>query len=594
MASGARSAGSGGARRRASAQRAEEQRAHHHHRDERPPPPAASRQHAPHATDDGRTACGRPRREQRASTMRQDRASGPCGRCPRVGWLGWRAHARSGTASVLLPRVSLRRPGWWRRHAGPYGALQAADANGIQLPAGFTSRLIGTTGPAGRRHRLRVALRTRRRRLLPGRGWRVGLRLELGGAQLVRRRCRARCASPSDGSDRRRLPDPRFGTNRNCAGGPTPWGTWLSCEERARRGGSGSATRSRRARGPCGRLLGTFNHEAAAVDPGLRARVPHRGRPRRAASTGSSRPRRADLSAGSALRGERVGDRPSPGCPPAPPAPDRSRGRPPPFNGGEGAWIGGRHPVVHDQGRPQGVGARPRHPAAHRPLRPRHHRRLAAERGRQHHACTSRRATSSWPRTAATWSCASSPPPTRRTRWLRSSASSATTPRRSPAPPSRRTALASTSARSAAPTASSGIDLRDHRPVPHHHTPPPPPPPVVVASGPVRADRGRRFVGHRGCGRRMGRHGDGVELLGERWRGTHSRCRRRGRRGTSTLRQRVGERRRRDGGRRRRQGAHRSAGRTCPGGAAGSGTTDYRLRALLRSSIRGPAAPAGT
>ena len=29
---------------------------------------------------------------------------------------------------------------------GPYGALQAADANGLQLPAGFTSRIIGTTG----------------------------------------------------------------------------------------------------------------------------------------------------------------------------------------------------------------------------------------------------------------------------------------------------------------------------------------------------------------------------------------------------------------------------------------------------------------
>lgn len=68
------------------------------------------------------------------------------------------------------------------------------------------------------------------------------------------------------------------GTIRNCAGGPTPWGTWISCEEDVRLP-EGDITQRHgynfevpaNATGPVQAVplvaMGRFNHEACAVDP---------------------------------------------------------------------------------------------------------------------------------------------------------------------------------------------------------------------------------------------------------------------------------------------------------------------------------------
>nr|WP_202459156.1 alkaline phosphatase PhoX [Streptomyces sp. SID5464] len=144
---------------------------------------------------------------------------------------------------------------------GPYGPLGSPDANGIRLPSGFTSRVIARSGQ-------RVGSTSYTWHNAPdggacyadGTGWIYVSNSEInpsGGASAVR------FSSTGAITGAYRI---LSNTRQNCAGGKTPWGTWLSCEE-VDRGyvyetdpwGTKAAVRRD--------AMGRFKHEAAAADP---------------------------------------------------------------------------------------------------------------------------------------------------------------------------------------------------------------------------------------------------------------------------------------------------------------------------------------
>jgi uncharacterized protein len=163
-------------------------------------------------------------------------------------------------------------PGFWRQALaapavpgpGPYGPLQAADANGLMLPPGFRSRLIARANELvpGTAYPWHIFPDGQATFSTPDDGWILVSNSESvaasgAGSSAIRFR-----ADGSIASAYRIL----AGTNTNCAGGPTPWGAWLSCEEYDfghvwecdPTGASPALIRP---------ALGTFNHEAACVDP---------------------------------------------------------------------------------------------------------------------------------------------------------------------------------------------------------------------------------------------------------------------------------------------------------------------------------------